>query len=131
MSRSLIDFGHATFVYIAEVHSRFWECCLREKNRPKKSVWGGAIRPCKRRVASQPSRIYSLVYYQLTVKGFFPLGDPTHIVSPSPKQREELAARRRGEEPGGERRKDRVPMAAARYFDLVREMRDVYNHRRG
>lgn len=27
MSRSLIDFGHAAFVYIAEMHGRYWESC--------------------------------------------------------------------------------------------------------
>jgi len=59
------------------------------------------------------------------------MGELTHIVSPlaklnriSPRGWKELAARRRGEEPGGA-----LGVQSARYFDLVREMKNVYNHR--
>ena len=37
----------------------------------KKSVWGGAIRPCKSRVASRPSRKIILWFSSLTVKVYF------------------------------------------------------------
>ena len=39
------------------------------------------------------------------------------------------AARRRGEEPGGAPPLKSRPMAAARYFDLIREMKNPFNHR--
>ncbi len=67
MSRSLIEFRHAAFVYIAKVHSISWG----KANGPKKkSVWGGAIRPCKSRIASRPSRTHSINYSETTVNSF-------------------------------------------------------------
>ena len=59
--RSPIKLRHAAFVYVAKMHRRNSGFRERENDTKKKSVWGGAIRPCKRRIASRPSRIVSFL----------------------------------------------------------------------